>query len=139
VSTFIYCPNRVSISADSILLRYEIHARRNILPQHFTCKQICTGSQVLPKKLSETYLYLHVHRITYTMAIFGIRRSQLHAHNNIIMINCNCTEFLETAIFRFSFNNLPTCLREKEIKRISRSSLDNINFSQSFFASHLTS
>lgn len=102
VSTFIYCPNHVSISADSILLRHGTHERHDILLQRFTCKQICTGSQVLPKKLSEAYL--HAHRITYTMAIFG---NNAHSYtHNVIMINCNCTESLETAIFRFSFSNL---------------------------------
>lgn len=60
VSTFVYCLNtlnHVSISADGTLLRYGTHAKRNILPQRFTCKQIRTGSQVLPKKLSWAYLH----------------------------------------------------------------------------------
>jgi len=68
----ISCPSsfiiqkRVSISTtDSTLLRYETHARRNILPQCFTCKQICTTriTSLAKEKLSGVYLYLHAHRI----------------------------------------------------------------------------
>lgn len=66
---------------------------------------------------------------TYTRIELRIRwlSSEYDAHsytrNNIIMINCNCTEFLEIAIFCFSFSNFPTCLRKK--KRVRKKDKKN--------------